>query len=337
MASNENLKSKSIDSIKYTTNEFLLAIFNYFENVPKLSKYLFSESFSDLVFKISYEDNVSYFNAHRIIMAILPDSFLSNLVTNGMKESNQEVIELVDINPLEFQYILGLIYRRTDLKSIPYKSTFEILLTAHGLSLPLNNLMTNLRYLEMKPEFYAYLVAFLIEYYGDLTQESVDLVASKINDYVDLSTLTGETIVQILKSSKFNPKNRSTAELIIRDAVEKGHSSNLLQYIPGPKEEGKIYQSIADLYNHMINQGGARYGWKLNLSKWNGQFVNSWGVTTLVSGSTDDKIYFPGLPVISSSDREGYEKYVKFVRTFKFEDKNPGLKEYINSLSGKYE
>ena len=98
----------------------------------KLSQFRENGDFIDVRLKV----DESIFPAHRNVLAANSDYFHA-MFTNGMKKSNQEVIELKDksISALSFNIILDSIYRGDVL--VCKENVFEVLATASHLQMPI--------------------------------------------------------------------------------------------------------------------------------------------------------------------------------------------------------
>ena len=98
----------------------------------KLGQFRENGEFIDVRLKV----DESIFPAHRNVLAANSDYFHA-MFTNGMKESNQEVIELKDesISALSFKIILDSIYRGDVL--VCKENVFEVLATASHLQMPI--------------------------------------------------------------------------------------------------------------------------------------------------------------------------------------------------------
>ena len=97
----------------------------------KLSQFRENGEFIDVRLRV----DESIFPAHRNVLAANSDYFHA-MFTNGMKESNQEVIELKDenISALGFKVVMDSIYSGELL--INKKNVFEVLTTANQLQMP---------------------------------------------------------------------------------------------------------------------------------------------------------------------------------------------------------
>ena len=97
----------------------------------KLGQFRENGEFIDVRLKV----DTSIFSAHRNVLAANSDYFHA-MFTNGMKESNQEVIELKDenISVLGFKVVMDFIYSGELL--INKKNVFEVLTTANHLQIP---------------------------------------------------------------------------------------------------------------------------------------------------------------------------------------------------------
>ena len=97
----------------------------------KLAQFRENGEFIDVRLKV----DESIFPAHRNVLAAKSDYFHA-VFTNGMKESNQEVIELKDenISALGFKVVMDSIYSGELL--INKKNVFEVLTTANQLQMP---------------------------------------------------------------------------------------------------------------------------------------------------------------------------------------------------------
>ena len=100
--------------------------------LSKLSQFRENGDFIDVRLKV----DESIFPAHRNVLAANSDYFHA-MFTNGMKESNQEVIELKDesISALSFKILLDSIYRGDVL--VCKENVFEVLATASHLQMPI--------------------------------------------------------------------------------------------------------------------------------------------------------------------------------------------------------
>ena len=100
--------------------------------LSKLSQFRENGDFIDVRLKV----DESIFPAHRNVLAANSDYFHA-MFTNGMKESNQEVIELKDesISALSFKILLDSIYRGDVL--VGKENVFEVLATASHLQMPI--------------------------------------------------------------------------------------------------------------------------------------------------------------------------------------------------------
>lgn len=97
----------------------------------KLGQFRENGEFIDVRLKV----DKSIFPAHRNVLAANSDYFHA-MFTNGMKESNQEVIELKDenISARGFKVVMNSIYSGELL--INKKNVFEVLTTASHLQMP---------------------------------------------------------------------------------------------------------------------------------------------------------------------------------------------------------
>ena len=97
----------------------------------KLGQFRENGEFIDVRLKV----DKSIFPAHRNVLAAYSDYFHA-MFTNGMKESNQEMIELKDenISALGFKVVMNSIYSGELL--INKKNVFEVLTTASHLQMP---------------------------------------------------------------------------------------------------------------------------------------------------------------------------------------------------------
>ena len=100
--------------------------------MSKLSQFRENGDFIDVRLKV----DESIFPAHRNVLAANSDYFHA-MFTNGMKESNQEVIELKDENlsALGFKVVMDSIYSGE--LFINKKNVFEVLITANHLQMPI--------------------------------------------------------------------------------------------------------------------------------------------------------------------------------------------------------
>ena len=98
----------------------------------KLGQFRENGEFIDVRLKV----DKSIFPAHRNVLAANSDYFHA-MFTNGMKESNQEVIELKDenISALGFKLVIDSIYSGELL--VNKKNVFELLTTANHLQMPI--------------------------------------------------------------------------------------------------------------------------------------------------------------------------------------------------------
>ena len=98
----------------------------------KLGQFRENGEFIDVRLKV----DESIFPAHRNVLAANSDYFHA-MFTNGMKESNQEVIELKDENlsALGFKVVMDSIYSGE--LFIDKKNVFEVLITANHLQMPI--------------------------------------------------------------------------------------------------------------------------------------------------------------------------------------------------------
>ena len=98
----------------------------------KLGQFRENGEFIDVRLKV----DESIFPAHRNVLAANSDYFHA-MFTNGMKESNQEVIELKDenISSLGFKLVIDSIYSGELL--VNKKNVFEVLTTANHLQMPI--------------------------------------------------------------------------------------------------------------------------------------------------------------------------------------------------------
>ena len=96
--------------------------------LSKCAQYRDTCKFIDVRLKV----HVDIFSAHRIVLAANGDYF-DRMFTNGMKESNQEVIELKDerISPDAFKIVMDSIYNG-DLR-VNEENVFEVLAAADHL------------------------------------------------------------------------------------------------------------------------------------------------------------------------------------------------------------
>ena len=98
----------------------------------KLGQFRENGEFIDVRLKV----DESIFPAHRNVLAANSDHFHA-MFTNGMKESNQEVIELKDenISSLGFKVVIDSIYSGE--LPLNKKNVFEVLTTANHLQMPI--------------------------------------------------------------------------------------------------------------------------------------------------------------------------------------------------------
>ena len=98
----------------------------------KLGQFRENREFIDVRLKV----DKSIFPAHRNVLAAYSDYFHA-MFTNGMKESNQQMIELKDenISALGFKVVMNSIYSGELL--INKKNVFEVLTTASHLQMPI--------------------------------------------------------------------------------------------------------------------------------------------------------------------------------------------------------
>ena len=96
--------------------------------LSKCAQYRDKSKFIDVRLKV----REAIFPAHRIVLAANSDYF-DRMFTNGMMESNQEVIELKDesISPDAFQIIMDSIY--TGDLHVNEENVFEVLAAANHL------------------------------------------------------------------------------------------------------------------------------------------------------------------------------------------------------------
>lgn len=158
--------------------------------------------FSDITIQV--KDRT--FHAHKIIL-IAGSSYFWTLLEGNFKEKIENKIVLSEHDPAIFSYILDTLYGQTPrFNSVQDQFQYIIQMRYFGLLLlDINTIIEDIEWGD--DEFPDYLEMVATVYSEGIPDNICETIHSKIDNGVDLSGLSEETISEIFINTKYNPLN----------------------------------------------------------------------------------------------------------------------------------
>lgn len=170
------------------------------------------------------------FAAHRVILAA-EFEFFDKLLRGTYKDSNKEIITL-EMDMQIFEIMLDHVYQKRGYETMDaMKSSRGELLYIKGakyLGLKNENLTNLLRAVTLDDEILGEYIAIVDEIFGlNIDSHIIDNIARYITVDYDLTELSDDLIVKILRSRYFFYYNIIDVYNMVKDLVEAGHDGNL--------------------------------------------------------------------------------------------------------------
>jgi len=178
--------------------------------------YLDEEILTDIIFMV----NEVPIKAHKIILAEASEYF-RRLFTSSFRERNQDIITINDISIRAFIALIRVIYGE-DIWNLHWDLILEVVILIQRYQVTKFNIKELLTKVEIPPEGFIKLIETINSLYDEITPDVIGIIASKIKNEVDLSTLSNEFINEILTSSQYQPVNLEVTTNMLNHLKIKG-------------------------------------------------------------------------------------------------------------------